>query len=45
MGKTGKKMVGVLALIFGIIILVDRDLLAVLVGAYMIIVGIANLVS
>ncbi len=45
MGKTSKKLLGILALIFGIIILIDHDLLAVLVGVYLIIVGISNLLS
>jgi len=45
MAKHGKMFIGLLALIFGIIILVKPSLLAVLVGTYLVIVGIANLVS
>lgn len=45
MAKHGKRLIGLLALMFGIIIFVKPDLLAVLVGAYLVIVGIANLVS
>ncbi len=45
MGKTGKRVVGLLALVFGIIILFRHDLLAILVAVYLIVVGIANLIS
>ncbi|HLD87194.1 MAG TPA: DUF3096 domain-containing protein [Candidatus Nanoarchaeia archaeon] len=45
MGKSTKNAIGVLALIFGILILFKHDLLAVLVAVYLIVVGISNLLT
>lgn len=45
MGKTGKNIVGILALVFGVLILFKHDLLAVLVAIYLIVVGVSNLLS
>jgi len=40
-----KKAVGVIALVFGILVIVKPSLLSILVGIYMIIIGISNLLK
>lgn len=45
MGKINKNALGVLAVIFGILVLIKPDLLSWIVGLYLIIVGVSNLLS
>ncbi len=45
MGKINKNALGILAVIFGILVIIRTDLLAWIVGLYLIIVGVSNLLS
>ncbi len=45
MGKINKNAIGILAVVFGILVLIKPDMLAWIVGLYMIIVGVSNLLS
>lgn len=42
---TTKKAIGILALIFGIAVIIRPSLLATLVGIYLIIIGVSNLLG
>lgn len=43
--KLGRKEMAVLSVIFGVLILIKPDILAILVGLYLLITGILTLVS